>query len=140
MKHTLVLSLFIIIAVIVVSHVSEASSFSTSQRKSLGGTVYKTTAQNVKDIEDENYKCAVPGSSITVKPIGGGQNQNFLISAGIRSSTGNKTEQNQYFLGLYEQSRQTITCIYQGYPPSTTTTTLTRLKLFGTSKGKKSSY
>jgi hypothetical protein len=140
MKQILGTFIFILLAVAVVSHISEASSFSTSQYKPFGGTVYKTTAQNVKDIEDENYKCAVPGRSITVKPIGTGQNQNLLISAGTQSSTGNKEEQNQYFLGFYEQSRQTISCIYQGYPPSTTTTTLNRLKLFGTSKGKKSSY
>lgn len=109
-----------------------------------GGTVKEDStskAKNIQDIENEDYKCTVPGNSMTVKSINKTeQNQDFLIPYTTRSSTNHKTEQNQYFLGLYEKVSQTVSCIYQGYPPRTKTTQLNRLKLFGTSKGKVLTY
>lgn len=128
---------FILVGVFAMIHTSYAISTITP----IGGTVEKTTAKNIKDLEDANYKCIVPGSSLTVKSANKmGGSLDFLVPYTTRSSTGNKVNQRQYFLGLYEKTKQTITCIYQGYPPTTTTTTLNRLKVYGTSKGAALSY
>jgi len=128
---------FVAIGFFTIIHTTYALSTITP----FGGTVSKTTAQNIKDLEDENYKCIVPGTSMTVKSISKTEkDQDFLVPYTTRSSTNNKTEPKQYFLGLYERTKQTVSCIYQGYPPRTTTTQLNRLKLFGTSKGKVLTY
>lgn len=123
---------FVAIGVFAIMNTTHALSTITP----LGGTVQSSTdAKNISDIEKKEYKCTVSGKSFSVKPINKtGKNLDFLVPYTKRSSTGNKVMTKQYFLGLYERVNQTISCIYQGEPPSTTTTTLNRLKLFGTSR------
>lgn len=129
---------FVLIGVFAMMNTSYAISTITP----LGGIVEENrSSKNVQDIENENYKCIVPGSSITVKSLKKTEGDlDFLIPYTIRSSTQNKDGKRQYFLGLYERTKQTVTCIYQGYPPNTTTTNLNRLKLYGTSKGTAKTY
>lgn len=119
-----------------------SQTYALSTIRALGGTIENSgRSKNVEDIEKKDYKCNVLGSSFTVKSVKKSeQNLDLLVPMNVRSSTRNKDGKNQYFLGLYEMTKQTISCIYQGLPPNTTTTTLNRLKLYGTSSGTAKSY
>lgn len=120
----------IVITAMVLYHTGNASAVG----KPFGGKIINTKAIEISSLENSNYKCIVPGSTITIKPVTSSSPSTFFIPAAVKSRTNTSPRAGQQIKGLYSQSKTTITCIFQGTPPSTTTTTLTPITLFGTSK------
>jgi hypothetical protein len=75
----------------------------------------------------------VPGESIEINPIKGPSS--YLIPSGTSSKTGFPIKKNQWVLGLYTNSKTTITCT-RPCPPATCTTTvsLDTITMYGNSK------
>ncbi len=109
------------------------TSGSSKATFSFGGRILHNKAIEIQTLESTNYKCIVPGTSITILPVGKSPTS-FLIPAMIKSATNTKPASGQKILGLYSQTQTTITCIFQGKPPTTTTVQLTPITYFGTSK------
>ena len=111
--------------------------FNTTQAistyKSFGGKITDSKASGIKRLENSNYKCAVPGTSIEINPVNKTDSKSYLIPTNVRSKTNNQVRVNQQLLGLYTMIPTVITCIYQGYPPTTQTVNLKSFKLFGNS-------
>ncbi len=126
LKISVLLSLLIVMAAF--------DTVSAGASKPFGGTIMNTKATEIQSLESSNYKCVVPGSSITIKSKGPkGAPTTYLIPAAVKSKTNTTARAGQAIKGLYSTSKTTITCIYQGYPPSTTTTQLTPITMYGTS-------
>ncbi len=129
-------SYFVSFSVIVIFFGSISVASAISQYKSFGGRITNSQkATEVEDIENSNYKCAVPGTSITIRAIGKkGIPTTYLIPANVSSKTKHRMQNNQLILGLYGQNKTSITCIFQGTPPSEQTTNLSPIQMYGTSK------
>ena len=122
------------IIVIFLSSVSAVYAF--SQKKSFGGRITNTTANEVQETESSNYKCAVPGTSISIRTVGMKKKgtMSFVIPANVQSKTNTRTKNNQWILGLQSQSKTSVTCIFQGNPPTEKTLNLDTIDMYGTSK------
>ncbi|MFH1608915.1 MAG: hypothetical protein ABH951_02795, partial [Patescibacteria group bacterium] len=96
-----------------------------------GGKIINTKALEIKTLESSNYHCNVSGETLEVNPIKGPSS--FAISSGTQNKTGYKIRSGQWIIGKYS-GKTTITCIFQGEPPSTQTVTLDTITLYGTSK------
>lgn len=110
----------------------KASAFSST--KPFGGRITNTKATEIQSMESSNYKCTVPGTTITIKPVTKSSPTTFLIPSSVKSKTNTTARAGQQIKGLYSQSKTTITCIYQGYPPSQSTVQLTPITMYGTSR------
>lgn len=105
-----------------------------SARKGFSGKILNTKATEIQSMEDANYKCIVLGKTITIKPTKSSDPTSYFIPAIVKSKTNNSIRSGVNILGLYSQSKTTITCIFQGTPPSSTTVQLTPITMYGTSK------
>lgn len=122
------------IIVIFLGSVSVASAI--SQKKSFGGRITNTTANEIEETENANYKCAVPGTSISIRTVGMQKKgtMSFVIPTNVRSKTNTRTKNNQWILGLQSQGKTSVTCIFQGTPPNEKTVNLDTIDMYGTSK------
>lgn len=123
------------IIAIFLGSVSVVAAF--SQYKSFGGRITNTTANEVEETENSNYKCAVPGTSISIRTVGMKKKgtMSFLIPANVQSKTNTRTKNNQWILGLTGQGQSTVNCIFQGTPPNEKTVNLdSSIDMYGTSK------
>jgi len=94
------------------------------------GKIVNTKATEIQRLEDENYSCNVPGSSITIQSYKGPTS--YLIPSGTSAKTGTVAD-GHLIMGKYTSSSATVTCIYRGYPPREQTVTLNKITLFGAS-------
>jgi hypothetical protein len=132
MKHALlrISVLLSVLALLVTFDMVSAASAS----KTFGGKIINTKATEIQSMENSNYKCAVPGTTITIKSNLNSSPTTYLIPSSVKSKTRSYPKAGQQILGLYSQSKTTITCKYQGYPPSQSTVQLTPITMYGTSK------
>ncbi len=121
--------LSILLVVIAFDTVSAASA-----TRPFGGRIVNTKATEIQSMQSSNYRCIVPGTTITINPIGSTAPTTYLIPATVKSKTGYSARAGQQIKGLYSQSKTTITCIFQGTPPSTATVQLTPITMYGTSR------
>lgn len=98
-----------------------------------GGRIVDSKALQVRLLEAANFKCVVPGKTITTVPAGSSPTE-YFIPAWVRSKTNTSPTTGKQILGLYGQSKTTITCIFQGTPPATQTIQLPTVTMYGTSK------
>lgn len=124
-----VIVVFVFLLVVAFEIVSAAGA-----TKPFGGRITNTKATEIQSMENSNYKCTVPGTSITIKPVTKSSPTTFLIPSSVKSKTNTTARAGQQIKGLYSQSKTTITCIYQGYPPSQSTVQLTPITMYGTSR------
>jgi len=101
--------------------------------KPFGGKIINDKAIEIQALESANFQCVVPGSSITIYPIGSSP-VSYIIPYGVVSKTGTTPSSGQWILGLYSLTKTSVTCIFQGVPPVTTTISLDTISLYGTSK------
>jgi hypothetical protein len=101
--------------------------------KSFGGKILNTKATEIQSLESSNYKCAVPGTTITIKAVTKWAPTTYLIPSGVTSKNKTTPRAGQQIKGLYSQSKTSITCTFRGTPPSSTTVQLTPITMFGTS-------
>lgn len=113
---------------------NEASA--ASSKKLFGGTIEETTATEIQQKEDQNFKCIVPGRSITIRPKGSPKSTptSFYISPGAEAKSRGNLKSGNLILGSYSQSKTTISCIYQGYPPRTETVQVDTIEKYGAQK------
>lgn len=100
--------------------------------KSVGGEIVNTKAKKIKQLEEDNYACAVAGETIEVRSKGksGGGTKDYYIPPNIKK---NITSKNQDFLGFYRNTT-TIFCVYKGYPPAVATVTMPSFSYFKNSQ------
>lgn len=125
-------SFFVIIFVGFFALIQTTHAFSTV--RSFGGKITNTKADEIERLENSNFKCSVPGSTITINPVNKNSPRTYVIPSNVRSETNNQLKRNQLILGLYSVGKTTVTCKYQGWPPRQETVTLDTLKLYGNSK------
>lgn len=101
-----------------------------------GGRVVNTKAIEIQMLEESGFQCMVPGTSITILPLGSptGTPISYLIPIGVTSRTRNSIDTGQLILGKYF-GQVAITCVYPSLPPVITSVGLSTITLFGTSKG-----
>jgi hypothetical protein len=125
----------IIVLVILVSIKITYAAFNIS--KGFGGKITQTKATEIQNAESAGYTCKVPGTSITIKPVGN-YPTTYVIPSSVKSKTNTTTRSNQWILGLYSQTKTTITCTKPCPPPPGNecikTVSLNTISLFGTSK------
>ncbi len=130
-------SYFVSFGIIVIFFGSISVASAISQKKSFGGRITNTTANEIEETENSNYKCAVPGTSISIRTVGMQKKgtMSFLIPANVQSKTKHKSKNNQWILGLTAQGQASVTCIFQGTPPNEKTVNLdNNIDMYGTSK------
>ncbi len=127
--HKILLLLVILVVAIAFDTVSAASA-----SKPFGGQIVNTKATEIQSYENAGYNCIVPGSTITIRSKVSSAPITYLIPAAVKSKTNTSARAGQEIKGLYSQSKTSITCIYQGYPPRTATVQLTPITLYGTSR------
>jgi len=125
----IVILLSLLIVLVAFDRVSAASA-----TQPFGGRIVNAKATEIESMEGANYKCVVPGNTITIKSNDSTDPTTYFISAGTKSKTGYSPRAGQQIKGKYSNSKTTITCIYQGYPPNTETVQLTTIELYGTSR------
>lgn len=132
MKHALLTasSILAILVVIVAFNIAHAGTVG----KAFGGKIINVKATEIQSLEESNYNCNVPGTSITIKPVTKGSPNTFLIPTSVKSRTNTTPRAGQQIKGLYSQSKTTIICKFRGTPPSSTSVTLTPITMYGTSK------
>lgn len=128
LKKSIILGIFIVLLLVLSSR--EVKAFGLGQP--FGGMIINTKATTVELLEDSDFKCIVPGQTITIKPVGKSP-INYFIPASTISWTKTTPRSDQWILGLYS-TPTVITCIFQGYPPEETTVNLNTITLWGTSK------
>ncbi len=129
MKKHLYISLAIIASVLALPILVQAAYLG----KPFGGRILNTTAFQIQMLENMNYGCTVPGSSLWINPLKNSPSD-YLLPSGVSPKTDNGVRSGQWILGLYNKTKTTITCIFQGEPPETQTVDLNPIKLFGTSR------
>ena len=79
-----------------------------------GGRVINTTALEIQALEWAGFQCAVPGSTISIAPLGSplGTPISYLIPFGIYSKTGYSPMIGQLIIGKYNWWKTTITCTH----------------------------
>ena len=97
-----------------------------------GGTISNTKAEEIESLENSNYKCTIAGETIEVRPVNKAP-YSYMIPSGIKNRTGFSLRDGQWIIGKY-RGKTTITCIFQGDPPTEKTVTLDKVTLYGTSK------
>jgi hypothetical protein len=126
------LFVIVIFAAALIACTDHATARASGISKPIGGKITQgSKATPVQNIEGSNYKCTIPGTNFTLKPVGGGTATDFYISPGAR--VGTSIRSNQWFLGNFS-TKSSFTCIYQGYPPNTTSVQLDTINLYGASK------
>ena len=133
MKYLIASATLMIIVLIGLSATTVEASLSL---KPLGGYITTSTqALKIQEKEDSNYKCTVTGTSFSVKSVVKGSGTNFLVPAGVTSKANGQGSSGKWTLGLYSTTVTPITCIYQGYPPTTAIVNLNSITLYGNSGG-----
>jgi len=122
----------IIILVVLISVKITHAAFSVD--KVFGGKITQNKASEIQDLESSGFTCMVPGTSITIKPVGS-YPATYVITWATKSKTNTTPTSGQWILGLYNPMKTIITCT-KPCPPTicTTTTSLNTISLFGTSK------
>ena len=105
-----------------------------SSGRFFGGRIVETKALKIEILEDSEYECEVPGSTIEIETIGSpkGTPTSYFISAGTKSKTNTKTRNGQLIIGKYS-GKTTITCI-RPEPEDIQTVVLDTITMYGTSK------
>ncbi|MBP6865978.1 MAG: hypothetical protein KBC12_00330 [Candidatus Pacebacteria bacterium] len=113
---------------------SNSSVTTTSLQKQFSGIIIKLKAKEIEALENANYACAVPGTSIEIRPKGmkGFQQTSYIIPAATISKTKHAPSVNQQIVGKYS-GKTSVTCIFQGEPPLEETVTLNTIKMYGNS-------
>lgn len=124
----------ILLSMLIVVVAFDRVSAAASATQPFGGSIVNTKATEIESMENSNYKCVVPGTTITIKSVVKSAPTTYFISSGTKSKTGYSPRAGQQIKGLYSNSKTTITCIFQGTPPSTSTVQLTPITLYGTSR------
>jgi hypothetical protein len=136
-KKGIIFILLIIFLVFVGTQVVFASfsffSPSFSIIKSFGGRIIQTKALEIQELEAMGYICMVPGSSISITPIGSpaGTPISYFI---LPSKTNTTPMVGQLILGKYSMMKIVIPCIRAGYPPMFSSVSLNKVTIFGVSK------
>ncbi|HEY4477956.1 MAG TPA: hypothetical protein VJB09_01635 [Candidatus Paceibacterota bacterium] len=113
---------------------SARSAISISSQRQFSGVITKLKALEIEALENANFACAVPGTSIEVRPKGkkGYQPTSYIIPSGTISKTKHSPAINQQIVGKYS-GKTTVTCVYQGFPPVEETVQLDTIKMYGNS-------
>lgn len=93
-----------------------------------GGKIINSKASRIETLENSNYSCAVPGTTIEIQPQKGPKS--YLIPKTITSKTKEKIKKGQNIIGTYIGITPII-CIYNGYPPSMKLVILPTVKIYG---------
>lgn len=102
--------------------------------KDFGGKITDSQkASKIKELENSNYSCAVAGKSIEINPQKKTFPTSYYIPPSVTSKTKNQLMNNQQIIGKYS-GKTTITCIFNGEPPTTQIVTLDTMKIYGNSK------
>ncbi|MFN4181285.1 MAG: hypothetical protein ACK4FA_01125 [Candidatus Paceibacteria bacterium] len=107
---------------------------SINLQKQFAGIISSVKAREIQALEAANFACAVPGTSIEIRPKGikGIQPTSFLIPPGTISKTKNTPRAGQKIVGKYS-GKTTVTCIFQGIPPVEETVQLDTITMYGNS-------
>lgn len=132
MKKGIKITLLIIFLVFVSTRIVFASF---PLGRFLGGRIINTKAAIIAEAESFGYQCNVPGTSITIRPIGSAAltPSEYFIPSYVTSKTGTTPAIGQYILGRY--SGKTMISCYLADPPDAMVFSLDTINLFGTSKG-----
>ena len=122
-----------IVAFVVLVSIQVVCAYSDASQL-FAGKIMNTKATEIERLENENYSCNVPGSSITIQSYKGPTS--YLIPSGTSAKTGTVMD-GHLIMGKYSSGSATVTCIYRGYPPRSQTVTLNKITLFGASGGGK---
>ena len=132
-------ALFLLLSGIYIVHArggEEASytgiSTDISTAKGFGGQITNTKATRIDSLENSNYKCTVIGDTIEIKPVGEYPTSYFIPLLRQNGNPGVRIQNDEWILGTYS-GKTTITCIYQGYPPTTQTVSLDTVEWYATS-------
>lgn len=98
-----------------------------------GGRIISTTAIEIQLLEWTGHTCYVPGSTISITPIGSpvGTPTSYLIPFGIYSKTGYSPRSGQLIIGKYSV-KTVISCFHPS--GSATMVWLDTIPLFGNSR------
>jgi hypothetical protein len=131
-KKGIIFILLIIFLVFVSTKIVFAAA---SYGKFFGGRITNIKATEILALESSGFICAVPGSTISILPIGSSilTPSDYFIPSYITSKTGTIPSINQYILGRYS-TVATIPCTSTTTPPVTKTVSLYTIDLFGTSR------
>lgn len=101
-----------------------------------GGRIINTKALEIETLEASGFICFVPGSTISIIPIGSppGTPINYFIPSFVTSKTGYGASTGALILGKYG-GIMTISCTLPAEPPITTVVSLNIINLFGASAG-----
>ena len=100
-----------------------------------GGRIINTTAIEIQELEMAGFQCVVPGSTISIAPLGSpvGTPTSYFIPFGTFSKTGYSPRVSQLIIGKYGW-KTTIPCTSATVPPIVTTVWLDTINLFGNSR------
>lgn len=133
MKRFFLKIAIVVFVVLLTTGVAFASFFGFL--KGFGGKIISAKATEIKTLENSGWSCAVPGSSITIRPARSSYPTSYIIPAGVESKTETTPTAGQAILGLYSPTKTTVTCTKECGPTEcVTTVTLDTLKMYGTSK------
>ncbi len=98
------------------------------------GVILRTKSAKIEALENANFACSVPGTTIQIRSKGvkGYQPTEYIIPTGLISKTKKTVKANQLIMGRYS-GKVSITCVYQGVPPVEETVQLDKITLFGNS-------
>jgi hypothetical protein len=101
-----------------------------------GGRIINTKALEIESLEGTGYQCYVPGSSITISPIGSplGTPTSYFIPSFVTPKNRSLPSIGKLIMGKYI-GKTMISCIYPSNPPMFTTVSLDTITLFATSGG-----
>ena len=123
----------LIIALVVIISIKIVYAAGYTNRP-FGGKIIGIKAKKIEQLENSNYECTVPGSTIEIKLLGiKGAPTSYYIPSNVNSKKQKQFKVNQSILGTYA-GVSGITCIYKGYPPQVQEVVLDTITHFGTSK------
>ena len=126
MKKGMILILLILFAVFFNARTASAFFF--------GGRIIYPKAIEIEELEATGFVCFVPGSTISILPIGSpaGTPVSYFIPSFVTSATRTIPTASQLILGNY-LGKITLPCVLPGDPPAATTVSLDTIIYFGTS-------
>jgi len=98
--------------------------------KPFGGQIINEESLQIQFAKEINFTCHVAGKTITIKPVGGSPAEYYIPTTLLKSGL----KKGSWILGKYMVRPYMITCIFDGFPPSTTMVSLKEITMYGTSK------
>lgn len=126
---------YILLIVFLVFVSTRIVSASFSLGRVFGGRIVNTKALEIQALESSGYQCYMPGTSISILPIGSpaGTPTSYFIPSFVISKTRTTTRTGQLIMGRY-LGKTIIPCIFPSSPPMVISVSLDIITLFGTSK------